>query len=110
MIKQFLKKRKMNIKKLLNAFKNLDQIKEGVLNTIFTKKEVEIIADERLKICLKCEHFDNQGSNCLAPGTQPCCSECGCSLAFKTRSLSSSCPKEKWSAWLTEEQEEKLNL
>jgi len=99
----------MNLKKLLAAFKNLDQIKQGVLNTIFTKKEVEIIAEERFKICLDCEHLDNQGSKCLAPGTQPCCSECGCSLTFKTRSLSSSCPKEKWNAWLTEEQEEKLN-
>lgn len=100
----------MNLKKLLNAFKNFDQIKEGVLNTIFTKKEVEIIAEERFKICLNCKHLDNQGDKCFAPGTQPCCSECGCSLQFKTRSLSSNCPKEKWGAWLTEEQEEKLNL
>ena len=37
-----------------------------------------------------------EGTNCAAPGTQPCCSDCGCSLAFKLRSLSSSCPKGHW--------------
>lgn len=100
----------MKLKGLLKAFKNLDQISEGVLNTIFTKEEVEIIAKGRYKICKECQHFDNQGVNCLAPGTQPCCSECGCSLKFKTRSLSSSCPENKWDSWLTEEQEEKLNI
>ena len=36
--------------------------------------------------------LDIKGLNCAASGTQPCCASCGCSLAFKTRSLSSSCP------------------
>jgi len=31
-------------------------------------------------------------------------------LKFKTRSLSSECPQGKWSALMTEEQEEQLNL
>ena len=44
----------MKLKGLLKAFKNLDQISEGVLNTIFTKKEVEIIAKGRYKICKQC--------------------------------------------------------
>lgn len=99
----------MTVKDLLAAFKNLDKISEGVLNTIFTKKEVEIIAKERYDICKACDHFDNEGGKCFAPGTQPCCAECGCSLKFKIRSLSSSCPKDKWDAWLTEEQEAKIN-
>ena len=43
------------------------------------------------------------------PGTQPCCSECGCSMGFKLRSLSSSCPIDKWKAVLTEEEEDELN-
>jgi hypothetical protein len=53
--------------------------------------------------------FDAKGTDCLAPGTQPCCSDCGCSLAFKVRSLSSECPKGYWFALTTEEQEEKIN-
>jgi len=41
-------------------------------------------------------------------GTAPCCNECGCSLGFKTRSLSSDCPLGKWEAIVTEEEEDKL--
>ena len=44
--------------------------------------------------------------DCLAPGTQPCCSDCGCSLTFKVRSLSSECPKGYWDALVTEDQED----
>lgn len=100
----------MKLSKLIEAFKNLDKIGEGVYRTLFTKKEVEIVAEERMKICNECELLDNQGDSCFAPGTQPCCSDCGCSLQFKTRSLSSECPQGKWSALMTEEQEEQLNL
>jgi hypothetical protein len=42
-------------------------------------------------------------------GTQPCCGDCGCSLTFKTRSLSSDCPQGKWDALITEEEEDKLD-
>jgi hypothetical protein len=48
----------------------------------------------------------------MVPGTAPCCNEkhggCGCSLEFKTRSLSSDCPLNKWKAILTQEEEDKL--
>ena len=63
-----------------------------------------------MHICNRCTYLDLKGKSCLVPGTQPCCSECGCSLEFKTRSLSSECPKGKWKAWLTEEEEEKLEV
>jgi hypothetical protein len=49
----------------------------------------------------------------MVPGTQPCCNEkmggCGCSLGFKTRSLSSACPKGYWDAELNEHEEDQLN-
>jgi len=51
----------------------------------------------------------------MVPGTTPCCDErmggCGCSLGFKTRSLSSACPLSppKWEAIITEAEEDKLN-
>lgn len=99
----------MNLKQLKTAFKNLDKIAEGAINNFFKKEKVELIAKDRMDICNKCELIDNQGDSCFAPGTQPCCSDCGCSLNFKIRSLSSECPKGKWKAWITEEQEEQLN-
>jgi hypothetical protein len=46
----------------------------------------------------------------MVPGTQPCCSKCGCSLSLKLRSLSSECPVGKWDAYFTEEQEVKYNI
>jgi|TARA_R110002020_G_scaffold107192_2_gene249131 hypothetical protein len=94
--------------KYLDVFKNADKIAEGIKNNIFKKEHVEAIAQERFKICIACSLFDARGDNCMAPGTQPCCSDCGCSLAFKVRSLSSDCPKAYWDAVATEEQEEQV--
>jgi len=94
--------------KLFDALKNTHQILEGIKNNVFKKEHVELIANERWKICKNCDHLDTEGSHCLMPGSQPCCSDCGCSLAFKIRSLSAGCPKEKWEALLTEEEETKF--
>jgi len=52
-----------------------------------------------MKICEKCPLLDNTGFNCLVPGTNPCCSECGCSLSLKLRSLESSCPHPDGPKW-----------
>jgi hypothetical protein len=96
-------------KKYLAVFKNADQIVEGIKNNIFKQEHIEAVATDRFQVCIKCSLFDASGDNCLAPGTQPCCSDCGCSLAFKVRSLSTSCPKGFWDSLMTEELEEKVN-
>jgi hypothetical protein len=93
---------------LLEIWKNKGAILEGVKNNVFKKKEVEEIAEARLEICKGCEHYDTQGSLCALPGTQPCCGSCGCSLVLKSRSLSSSCPMNKWAALLSEEEVDKI--
>jgi len=96
--------------KLGEIWKNRKQIMEGVKNSIIRDAFVEQVATERREICNACVRKDNEGSSCVVPGTQPCCNLCGCSLAFKTRSLSSECPDLRWHAVLTEEEEDKLNL
>jgi hypothetical protein len=99
----------MSIKKI---WKNRAQILEGIKNSVFKQEHIELIAAERQSICDKCELIDLKGDKCLVPGTKPCCGECGCSLEFKTRSLSSHCPHPKgprWDAYLTEEEEDSLN-
>ena len=81
------------------------------MNSIFKKEDVEIIANDRMKICADCVHIDHTGSKCDVPGTQPCCGKCGCSLKFKLRSLSSGCGDEKyprWNAVLSEKEEDAL--
>ena len=98
----------MKIGKLLSAMGNLDQIAEGIKNKIFKKDDVEQIAAVRWEACLKCPALDRTGRNCAMPGTQPCCSDCGCALGLKLRALSSSCPKGNWPAIMDGKQENEL--
>jgi len=97
-----------NIKNLLGALANIDKIAEGISNKVFKKKHVEAVFTNRYQVCAKCSLLDMKGKDCLAPGSQPCCSDCGCSLEFKLRSLSSECPKGYWKAYVDEETENKI--
>jgi hypothetical protein len=99
------------LNKLKKIWKSKDLIFEGVLNSIFIKDEIEKIAASRLRICEACPLIDREGSKCFAPGTQPCCGECGCKLAWKTRSLGSECAHpdgSRWPAIVSQEEEDKL--
>ena len=98
----------MKLNKIIGAFGNLDQILEGVKKKIFKKKDVEEIADLRWLSCVTCPALDETGKDCAVNGTQPCCSDCGCSLGLKLRALSSSCPKGKWLAVITGEGEKAI--
>ena len=96
----------MDLKKI---WKNRKQIYEGIKNSVMRDKFVEDIAAKRILICTECLEIDLKGSKCEVPGTQPCCGNCGCSLAFKTRALSSDCPIGEWKALMTEHEEDILN-
>lgn len=103
----------MNLKdSVIAIWKNKNLILEGVMNSVFKKEDVEVIATKRMEICRDCNLYDTLGDGCVVKGTQPCCNEakggCGCSLEFKTRSLSSGCPLNKWEAILTEQEEDAL--
>ena len=91
---------------LSQIWKERHKIMEGIKNTIVRDKFVEEISALRFEECNNCE---SKGDECVVPGTAPCCNECGCSLAFKTRSLSSECPLGKWGALVSEEEEEQLD-
>jgi hypothetical protein len=96
---------------LLKVWSNRKKILEGITNSVFQKQHVELIAQERMEICNACPHIDRQGDKCLAPGSQPCCSLCGCKLAWKTRALSDSCGDKanpRWHALVTEEDEDQI--
>ena len=93
----------MSLKKI---WQNRHKIMEGIKNTVIRDEFVEDVAKLRQEVCDDC---DSKGNNCLAPGTGPCCNECGCSLTFKTRSLSSECPLGKWKAVCTEDEEDELD-
>jgi hypothetical protein len=97
------------MKTLKTIWENRAKILEGVRNTIIRDELVEDVAKMRRDICDTCEYLDSKGKDCAVKGTQPCCADCGCSLTFKTRSLSSECPQGKWDAIITEEEEDKLD-
>ena len=86
---------------LKKIWKDRNKILEGITNTIIRDEFVEDVAKHRMEVCDACEY---KGDKCLVPGTGPCCNDCGCSLSFKTRSLSSDCPKDKWKALVSEEE------
>lgn len=103
-------------KNLIQIWKSKGQILEGIANSIFKREDVEEIASHRIEVCKKCSLYDTIGTGCMVKGTEPCCNMalggCGCSLKFKTRSLSSFCPHPdgpKWDAEMTQEEEDKLN-
>jgi hypothetical protein len=101
---------------IISIWKNKGQIIEGITNSVFKREDVEEIAEERMRICRLCpsDLYDESGDGCMIPGTAPCCNQlkggCGCSLGIKTRSLSSSCPKNYWDAELSQQEEDQLNL
>ena len=92
----------MNLKKI---WENRKQIYEGIKNSLMRDNFVEDVATKRMSICDVCS---SKGNMCEVPGTAPCCNECGCSLAFKTRALSAYCPLGEWKDLMSEDEEDKL--
>lgn len=91
----------------IKIWKERNKILEGVHNSVFKSEHVEEIASQRQAICDSCPFMAERGpKNCVAPGTHPCCPQCGCSLKFKLRSLSSSCPEGRWDAVVSQEEED----
>tara|TARA_R110000744_G_scaffold312491_2_gene419866 strand:+ start:2039 stop:2458 length:420 start_codon:yes stop_codon:yes gene_type:complete len=98
----------MRLNKLLAALGNINQIAEGIKNRIFKNEDIEAVAKMRWQECKMCPLLDKVGKSCAVNGTQPCCSDCGCSISLKIRSMSSDCPKGRWEAIMTPELEDKL--
>src|SRR5215216_7300900 len=98
---------KKNIK---TVWKSKKQILEGIRNKIFTNETVELISQERLEECVKCEYYDTEGSSCVVPGTAPCCNLCGCCLSIASRSLSYECKAGKWKIYISEDEAVDLQI
>ena len=68
---------------------------QGWVNDAIKTNNWEKVSAYRLDICKSCPAYDTVGTSCKVPGTQPCCSSCGCPLNKKSRS-DSNCPQKKW--------------
>jgi len=91
---------------------SLKQIFEGWKNHLapaeYLKESILTVSNERLAICRECPF---NSINAKAAGTYKSfrtdehCTDCGCPLITKTKSLSSNCPQHKWGPVLTPEEE-----
>ena len=80
--------------KAKDIWDNKREILAGIKNSLHKQVFIEHIASERQTICNACPHMS---TDCAAL-IKTCCSVCGCSLNFKTRSPQSSCPEGNWPA------------
>ena len=80
---------------------NFSQIYEGWKNNLFPaadmKPLIEEVSNERMLICTDCAFISTKHKT---PRPDVHCTECGCTLAAKTRCLSCDCPKKYWDAVL----------
>lgn len=91
-------------------WENKHHILSAIKNLVFPKEYIEIIAQERLKICKACPLHS---SNAKSKGYQTRrrdehCTHCGCPLSTRTRALQKGCPINNWPAILSDEEAQEL--
>jgi len=85
------------------------QVLEGWRNNLIPpsniKELIKQVGEERMAICEKCPHH-SKNHKTVRPDAH--CTNCGCTLAAKTKCLSCQCPIKKWMPVATDEQAEEL--
>lgn len=88
----------------------IQQIIEGWGNHLLPRKELELVIEqtsqERMDICNNCEYVSTKHSS-IRPDVH--CTDCGCTLSAKTKCLSCNCPKNKWTAVISQEQQNMID-
>ena len=86
---------------------NFSQIYEGWKNNLFPaadmKPLIEEVSKERMKICEDCALISTKHKT-ARPDVH--CTDCGCTLAAKTRCLSCDCPRSYWMAVIEDVEKE----
>jgi len=86
---------------------NFSQIYEGWKNNLFPaadmKEHIIQVGKERMSICEECEFISTKHES-VRPDVH--CTNCGCTLAAKTKCLSCACPLDKWKAVIASGDEE----
>lgn len=85
-------------------FDKVKEIIEGWRNHLIPPKDlkelIEEVSEKRLAICKPCEF--NSTKNKIKVWSK--CTDCGCPLIQKSKSLQSKCPKDKWEALTTKKE------
>ena len=90
-------------KKIVSLAKNgIDPLIDGVTNFNNPNKEVELLANERKEVCVKCPMFVDEPIPFLSVQddrikelSNKICDECGCTLSYKLRQSKTKCDKWK---------------
>ncbi len=80
---------------LKRIWENRINILQGLVNRVFSSKEVRELANKRLEKCNPCE-FNSENSPVKDNIPYKHCMKCGCSLGLKPYSKDSKCPIGKW--------------
>lgn len=83
-------------------------ILEGIGNLVVAKRWVEEVSADRMYICRKCELSSDLKEGYTSSRPDFHCTECGCNLELKTRCMSCSCPLNKWTNVMGEDDWEQL--
>jgi len=67
------------------------------------KEYIQQVGKERMSICEECEFISTKHES-VRPDVH--CTDCGCTLAAKTKCLSCACPLNKWKAVVSSQEEE----
>ena len=66
---------------------NVSEIITGWKIYIVKDPDIELLAEERMEVCLNCDKLRRDNNRC---------SVCGCFMVAKTRNPKSTCPLDKW--------------
>jgi len=93
---------------------SLRQIFEGWKNHLapseYLKEIIDQVSTERMAICRDCpfNSINAKANGYRSIRTDEHCTDCGCTLAAKTKCLSCYCPQGKWGPEVTDEQEKQF--
>lgn len=75
------------------------------------KEQIKSVSESRLTICKECHYYsENRKKDGKYSSSRPDvhCTNCGCTLAAKTKCLSCSCPMKYWKAIMTDDQYDEI--
>ena len=75
------------------------------------KEQIKAVSESRMAICKECHYYsENRKKDGKYTTSRPDvhCTNCGCTLAAKTKCLSCNCPMKYWKALMTDDQYDEI--
>lgn len=75
------------------------------------KEQIKAVSESRMAICKECHYYsENRKKDGKYSTSRPDvhCTNCGCTLAAKTKCLSCNCPMKYWKALMTDDQYDEI--